>query len=180
MRRLILSALVLLPVLASAQTSTSTAAASSATSNTLIASATPPAPLPAAAAAAKPAARDAADIMVPVNQIVVDNGKDPDSLGPIYVGPNTATVPVLIHAVPVSLSLKDVRTEGAAADATVVVTVSVDARGVPNSPVVAHSAGAALDQRALAAISQYRFAPATQSGLPVNSQATIKIEFKTR
>jgi TonB family protein len=174
MRRLILSALVLLPVLASAQTSTSTATPSSAA--TLQAKLTPPAAFrPAIAAAAAP---NAADIMVPVHETVIDrSGDTPNSSIGYTFADSRPTAPRLLHSVPMQLSLKDMRTE-ANTTTDIVVHLTVNADGTPANMVIAHSGGAALDPRALEAVAQYRFQPATEDNVPVASTATIAFKLK--
>jgi TonB family protein len=172
MRRLILSALVLLPVLASAQTSTSTAHPSSAT---LQAKAAAPAGLPPAPAAAP--TPNAADLMVPVRQTIIDESALDNSgtLGYTYTA-ERPSAPRLLHAVPLQLSLKDMRSEPDTA--TIVVNLTVSPEGKPSNIAIARSAGAMLDQRALTAVAQFRFQPATDNNTPVASTATVSFKLK--
>ena len=52
-------------------------------------------------------------------------------------------------------------------DRTVVIDMTVDETGKPTNLKVAQSAGQAVDQSVLQAVSQYRYAPATLDGTPV-------------
>ncbi|MES2393367.1 MAG: TonB family protein [Acidobacteriota bacterium] len=169
MRRLVLSALVLLPVLASAQTSTSTASQSSAT---LQAKSATPAGLPPAPAAASPRA---ADLMVPVHQTVIDENSDNSTPGYNSTAQHLSA-PRLLHAVPLELSLQDMRSEPDTT--TIVVNIVVTADGKPTNITIAHSGGAALDQRAIAAVTQYLFQPATEGHIAVASTATVSFKLK--
>jgi TonB family protein len=68
---------------------------------------------------------------------------------------------------PVTLPVANLSmTHLASKDTTVVVTMTVDATGKPTELAVAQSAGDALDQRVVSAISQARFKPGTLDGQP--------------
>jgi len=58
----------------------------------------------------------------------------------------------------------------------VVVRAIVDENGVPRNVAIVHSAGAIVDSRAIAAVSQYRFKPATVDNQP--TWATVSIAIK--
>ena len=163
MRLLIASALVLLPVLAHGQAAT------------LQAKATMPAGLHASAAAAKPAAPAAAltadDVIVPVNETVVN-----DNVAAENAVSNDLATPKLIKTTPIVLTLADMRAASNVNTVTVRVTVGKD--GVPANLEVVQSAGSVIDRRAIEAISQYRFQPATQNSLPVESAVNVQIKVK--
>jgi len=184
MRRLIYPALILLPVLAHAQaktqTSTLTAAQSSAPVATLVAKANPPRVLPGAATA--PSSADNNDIMVPIHQTVVERSSDDVDVNDSTIGYSfndgaaAVTAPKLIQAMPITMTLHDM--ESAATEATVVLQLTVDATGATKDVKIVHTGGAALDKRAIEAVSQYHFKPATQNNLPVNAPVTIAIKIK--
>lgn len=170
MRRLFASALVLLPILAHGQVSTATAPAA-----TLQASAIIPAGLHAAAAAAKPAAAPTADeVFVPVNETVVDRTSSSDVAATSFTIEDAA--PKLVQTTPIVYSLADMRSSSAISVVTVHLTVGRD--GVPTNLSIAQSGGSALDRRALEAVSQYRFKPATRNSAPIESQLDIQIKVK--
>jgi TonB family protein len=62
--------------------------------------------------------------------------------------------------------------------AAVVVSLVVDARGNPQNVKIKQSAGSALDDEAMAAVKQYKFAPATLHGNPVPVYVDIRVDFK--
>ncbi|MBI4905804.1 MAG: TonB family protein [Acidobacteria bacterium] len=61
---------------------------------------------------------------------------------------------------------------------TVVVSVMVDTQGLPQNLQVIRELGLGLDERALDAISEWRFKPGYKEGQPVNVQATIEVNFR--
>jgi TonB family protein len=60
----------------------------------------------------------------------------------------------------------------------VAVSGTVDAYGFPRDLTVTRSAGKAVDQKALAAVSATRFKPATVNNQPVDSAVTISIKIE--
>lgn len=175
MRRLILSALVLLPVLASAQTSTSAAKPSDAA--TLQAKLTPPAAMRPVAATAPAAAPSADSVMVPVHETIIDNSLGSSESAGYSFTAGRPVAPKLIYSVPLQLSLKDMRSEPDTAT-TIVVRLTVNADGTAGDLSIAQSGGATLDKRALEAAAQYRFQPATENNVPVAATATIAFTLK--
>jgi TonB family protein len=190
MRRLIFPALILLPVLAhaqaKAQTSTLTAASSTASVATLEAKANTPHVLPAAVAPAANAATSAADpgteIMVPIHQSVVEHSSDGVNINDSTIaysfngGVTPVTAPKLVQASPLTLSLREMESESA--EANVVLQLTVDLAGAAKNVKVVRSGGAALDKRAIEAVSQYRFKAATQNNIPVEAPVTVEIKIK--
>jgi TonB family protein len=69
------------------------------------------------------------------------------------------TAPKVTQAVEVQLSPEELAQQPAVSN--VVVRAIVDEHGIPRNVAVTHSAGKVLDERAVAAVSQYRFTPAT-------------------
>jgi len=61
---------------------------------------------------------------------------------------------------------------------SVTLTALIDNQGVPVEIHVIKSLDPGLDQKALEAVGQWRFRPATQDGEPIAFQATIEVNFK--
>ncbi|MEK6397820.1 MAG: M56 family metallopeptidase, partial [Terriglobus sp.] len=59
-----------------------------------------------------------------------------------------------------------------------IVAITVDTNGVPQNVHIAHSGGEDFDANSIAAVSQYRFKPATQSGKPVAADMKIEVNFQ--
>ncbi len=66
----------------------------------------------------------------------------------------------------------------AKAQGTALLSVVVGRSGRAKSMRVVRSLGMGLDEKAMAAVSQWLFAPGTKSGAPVDVQATIEINFR--
>ena len=62
--------------------------------------------------------------------------------------------------------------------AKVLVQLVVDASGTPSHLVILHPAGLELDERALDAVSHYKFAPATSDGHPIPTEVNILVNFQ--
>ena len=56
----------------------------------------------------------------------------------------------------------------------------VDTEGMPTQLQVISPAGLGMDEEALAAVSRYRFAPATKDGAPVPARLNVDIRFEVR
>ncbi len=54
----------------------------------------------------------------------------------------------------------------------------VDASGMPSRFRILHPVGLGLDEQAVAAVSQYTFQPATESGLPVTVELNVEVNFQ--
>lgn len=61
---------------------------------------------------------------------------------------------------------------------TCIISIIVDARGLPRDPHVIRHLGMGLDEKALAAVAQYRFKPAMKNGKPVASRVDVAINFR--
>lgn len=171
MRRILASALALIPALASAQAPTA--------ANPMVAMLHLPHVMLAAptgamgAPAPAKATLDASSLMVPVVQTVVKQNGDQSAFSATG---SLSTSPKLIRSVPITLSLADMRAE--ATHAVVVVRVTVDASGKPTNLAIVRSAGNAVDRRAIEAVQQYTFEPAKQGGMAVASNVTVSIDLK--
>ena len=194
MRRMILTSLVLLPVLARAQASTATEPKPSTSSANLHAELTQPAGAAVhAMAGATPTAVptavstttiDHAAFREIVHTQMTDNLSDAalrqgGTLQYVMYGggtPGESTVPVLTRAVEIDLSQPELAVEPSVTN--VIVRATVDAYGFPRNLAVAQSAGASLDKKALAAVSQFRFKPATLDNRPVDAGVLITIKIQ--
>ncbi|MBZ5609536.1 MAG: TonB family protein [Acidobacteriia bacterium] len=63
-------------------------------------------------------------------------------------------------------------------EGTVVLFVELDPDGIARNIQVVKSLGLGLDDKAIAAVSQWRFNPAQKNGEPVTVQATIEVNFR--
>jgi TonB family protein len=65
-------------------------------------------------------------------------------------------------------------------EGTVQIVLLVDAQGNPQNITVARSLGMGLDEKAIEAVKQYKFTPATenQTGTPVPVQFNVRVEFR--
>jgi hypothetical protein len=180
MRRIFVATLVLIPVLAHAQASNTTDSKPSQNSATLLAKATPPAPFNApknAAPAAKASAADAET--VPANVVIHQADSDDDAMLRTsavtysFGGVNQASAPQLVHVVETELAPAELAT---ASD--VAVHLTVDANGVPQNLKITKTTNPVIAQKTLAAVSQYRFKPATVNYLAVPEDVTLDIKIK--
>jgi TonB family protein len=190
MRRMILTSLVLVPVLAHAQAGISTEPKPFASSAVLQAELRQPAGL---AAVVKAAAENAAS----------GSGKDHavvrETVRAEYSGdfaetalreggtleytmrgsaPTQSSAPQVSRAVEVDLSDEELSAQPAVSN--VVIHAIVDETGVPRDLSISHSAGTVVDKKALAAISQYRFKPATVDNQPTWASVSIAIKIQKR
>jgi len=83
--------------------------------------------------------------------------------------------PQLIHAVGRTLPATQIQD---AQKTDVAVHVIVAATGVPLYTTITRSAGATVDEATLAAVREYRFAPAKVDGVPVESDLTLTIHLE--
>lgn len=169
MRRLFASALALIPALASAQVPSAAAPMMAMLHLPHVVLA---APMGAMGEPAK-AVVDPSTLMVPVVQTVV---KQASQESRYTASGSLTTAPKLVHSVPLTLSLADMRAE--ADHAVVVVRLTVDATGKPTNLAIARSGGNAVDRRAIEAVKQYQFEPAKEGGVPVSATVTVAIDLK--
>jgi TonB family protein len=191
MRLAIISSLVLLPVLAHGQ-----ATATAKSNQTITSSAVFQAELtqPVALAAVKgAAATDVAATLSPVNttgrvlvreyvqtQLAEDLTREAMQRGGTLEysikgsEPTEASAPTVTRSARIQLTQQEL----AASPELTFVTVSgtVDQYGFPRELTVTQSAGKAVDRKALAAVSGFRFKPATIDNQPVAAALTISIQ----
>ncbi len=96
------------------------------------------------------------------------------SAQPLKAGGNVTAPRLLVHTEPqFGIQARSLRYS-----ARVLVQFVVDATGAPSQLVLLHPAGLELDERALAAVAHYRFAPATRNGQPVPVQLEVAVDFQ--
>lgn len=95
--------------------------------------------------------------------------------GTALAGRNGVKPPVLMQAVNPSYS-EQARAEKISGDVTVQLTV--DANGNPSDVRVLRGLGYGLDEKAVEAVQQYKFRPATRDGVAVPVKLYIKVNFK--
>jgi TonB family protein len=93
---------------------------------------------------------------------------------PYRVG-NGVTPPTLAYKIEPQYSEE---ARAAAYQGTVVVSTTIGADGTAQNMQVIRSLGMGLDEKALQAISQWKFKPGTKDGQPVPVQATIEVNFR--
>jgi TonB family protein len=191
MRRMILTTLVLVPVMAHAQARTSIEPQPS-TSSAMVAELAQPTELAMNTAAAKaaPAASMAtintsthAAVHEFVQTRMTDNFVDAallrgGTLEYAMMGsvPNESSAPKVTRAVEVNLSEQELQEQPAVSH--VVLHAIVDANGIPRDVAVTHSAGSVIDRKAIEAVNQYRFTPATVDNKPTWSTVSIAIKIQ--
>jgi hypothetical protein len=191
MRRMILTTLVLVPVMAHAQAATSTEPQPS-TSSAMVAELAQPVELAmnAAAKAAAPAASIAAMntsahavVREAVQTRMAENFMDAallkgGTLEYAMMGsvPTQSSAPKVTRAVELELSTQELAEQPAVSQ--VVLHAIVDVNGVPRNVAVSQSAGPVIDRRAIEAVNQYRFKPAMLDNKATWSTVSITIKIQ--
>jgi TonB family protein len=183
---MILTSLVLLPVMAHAQAATSTEPQPSTSS--AMAELTPPAGLAVKAAVSKPGSlatngSTQAAVREFVQTRMADNLMDSaimktGTLEYAMMGsaPMESSAPKVTRAVEVSLSEQEMAEQPAVTH--VVLHAIVDENGIPRNVAVSQSAGSTVDRKAIEAVSQYRFKPATLDNRATWSTVSITIKIQ--
>jgi TonB family protein len=108
-------------------------------------------------------------------QVTAPTTPAPSDAPRLYRVGSGVTAPTILHAVPAKFS------EEASAEkftGVCLVTLIVDAHGMPQGARVVRKLGHGLDEQALAAINHYQFNPAMFEGRPVPVRITMQVEFK--
>ncbi len=93
----------------------------------------------------------------------------------VYSPGNGVSAPVLLYA-PMSEFSDEARRNKY--QGVCMISVIVDAQGIPHNPVVIQPLGEGLDQKALEAIPHYKFKPGMKDGHPVPVRITIEVNFR--
>jgi len=201
MCRMILISLVLLPVLAHAEASTSTERQQLPSSAALRTEQPQPAGLeeiamaPVASVLAAPAtAKSAASISAAntvnhaaVQELIEMRSSEDFTQAALRLGgtleyvlkgsaATESSAPSVTRAVEMELSQQELARQPAVTH--VVVRAMVDEYGIPRDLTIAQSAGTVVDRKALAAISQYRFKPATLDNKRIEAAVVITIKLQ--
>jgi TonB family protein len=98
--------------------------------------------------------------------------------GPVSTRPDGVTTPpvVLLKVQPTYPS----EAEAAKLEGDVWVSTLIDTKGIPTDIKVTRSLGLGLDERAIAAVAQWRFKPGMKDGVPVSVRATIAVSFHVK
>jgi TonB family protein len=88
------------------------------------------------------------------------------------------TAPKVTRTVEVQLSEQELAAQPNVT--SVVVHAMVDEQGVPHNVGITHSAGAIVDEKAIAAVSQYRFIPATLDNQPTWAEVSVAIKIEKK
>jgi TonB family protein len=92
----------------------------------------------------------------------------------VHVG-NGVTAPMLVQKVEPEYSEE---ARAARYQGTVVVAVTIDTDGTAQDMKIVRGLGLGLDEKALQAISQWKFKPGAREGQPVPVMATIEVNFR--
>jgi TonB family protein len=88
--------------------------------------------------------------------------------------PPSYTPPIPIHMVDADFVDPGVKS---VYEAVAIVTVTVSTEGVPTEVLLKRGLGFGADEKAIAAVKQYRFLPATSKGKPVAASREIEVKF---
>ena len=184
MHRTVLTSLVMLPVLAHAQAKTSTEPQPSHSAAVLLAEldrpaapSVPAASLSAVALASHAAIRESVQTRM-VDDLMASTVLHPGAMEFALKGsaPTEFSAPKLTRAVEIEVSSQDLAEQPALS--SVVVRAIVDENGVPRNVAVTRSAGAVIDRQAVAAVTQYRFKPATLDNKATWATVSITIQIQ--
>lgn len=192
MRRMILTTLVLVPVMAHAQTATSTEPQPSTSSATIAELAQPTelamnAAAKAAAPAASIAAMNISSTHAAIREVVqtrmAENFTDAallkgGTLEYAMMGsvPTQSSAPAVTRAVELQLSAQELAEQPAVSK--VVLHAIVDVNGIPRNVAVSQSGGSVIDRKAIDAVNQYRFKPAMLDNKATWSTVSITIKIE--
>jgi TonB family protein len=193
MRRMILTSLVLFPVLAHAQAGIATEPKPFTSSAALYAELNKPAGLAEVAMAAGETPAPISSMSTASHAVVRESVKTQftgDFLeAALRMGgtleysmkgslPTESSAPTVTRTVGVALSEAELAAQPAVSN--VVVHAVVDENGVPRNVAISHSAGKVVDEKAVEAVSQYRFKPATVDNQPTWAEVSIAIKIEKK
>ena len=183
MRRMILTSLVLLPVMAHAAAPATTEPQPSPSSALLAAEIARPASAAPAASISSANLASHAVVREFVQTRMMENFADAalvkgGTLEYAMMGsvPTESSAPKVTRAVEVNLSTEELANQPAVSH--VVLHAIVDEHGIPRNVGVTQSGGSVIDRRAIEAVNQYRFLPATIDNKPTWSSVSITIKIQ--
>jgi TonB family protein len=183
MRRMILTSLVLLPVMAHAASTTSTEPQPSPSSALLAAEIARPASAAPAGSIASANMSSRSVLREVVQTQMTENFADAallkgGTLTYAMMGsvPTESSAPKVTRAVEVNLSPEQLAEQPAVSH--VVLHAIVDEHGIPRNVGVSQSGGSVIDRAAIEAVNQYRFVPATYDNKPTWSTVSITIKIQ--
>jgi TonB family protein len=106
--------------------------------------------------------------------VIAERDLDPSVAAAKQKHPLSYTPPIPIHMVDADFVDPTVK---ATYVAVVVVTVTVSTDGLPTKVQLRRGLGFGSDEKAIAAVKQYRFLPATDKGKPVEATREIEVKF---
>lgn len=173
MRRTVLSTLILIPVLAHAQSQVLVAKADPAPAVSSVSAASLPLPTHLATSTV---IRTVTGEQVNANFMEAALRQGGTLEYSMRSTPFETSAPKVTRAVELDLSAQELSEQPSVSN--VVVKATVDQQGIPRNAVIAQSAGSVIDKKALAAVSQYRFTPATIDNQPTWSTISIAIKIQ--
>jgi periplasmic protein TonB len=93
----------------------------------------------------------------------------------VFAPGNGVSAPVLVYA-PLSEFSDEARRNKY--QGVCMISVIVDAQGIPRNPVVIQPLGEGLDEKALEAIPHYKFKPGMKNGRPVATRVIVEVNFR--
>ena len=90
--------------------------------------------------------------------------------------PRAGTRPPAVLSAPNPTYTEEARQNKVSGD--VVIALTVDEHGLPQDVRVKRGLGSGLDEKAVEAVRQYKFKPATRDGVPVATHLFINVNFK--
>jgi TonB family protein len=108
------------------------------------------------------------------NGAEASSGDGDQGSGTVYRAGSGVTAPILIHRVEPEFSEEARKSKYSG---TVVIRAEIDPNGRPRNLHLSRSLGQGLDEKGLAAVSQWVFRPGTREGKPVTVSALIEVTF---
>jgi TonB family protein len=93
----------------------------------------------------------------------------------IYPPGSGVSAPILIYAPMAEFSDEARRNKY---QGVCMISLIVDAQGIPRNPIVIQTLGEGLDQKALEAIPRYKFKPGMKNGRPVATRIIVEVNFR--
>jgi len=105
-------------------------------------------------------------------QSTAQSPASPDDEAVYDIGPDVTPPKVIKQVNPRYSTTKGVRAVG-----SVIIALVVSSKGLPKNPRVVKGIDTDLDQSAVDAVKEWRFAPAQKNGMPVAVRVSVEIRF---